>query len=517
MMERDQEKRPNYREIVKTLSSYLKGSSAKKRKTMSQSIRRSTTLDMEKLNASIAEKAGIQKKKPTLMIINIILLMLIAGVAVFGWTTGRIQSFLGMNTSSNATEKENEAPIDYLPSASEAFSQGDPKAAAEIAREALEDVNADLEKRKQAAVMLSISDYLNLNRHAKDNCSFIIERLTAAEVNDADPNLAIIRFLEKPSISSEALNAKLTENKYLRLVGLLAAFLRDVYTNKSPNQLSESYAAYCAASSSMKNSDFWGNAWEERIPLWKDAAIKGRGNKKELEPLFASKVKKNITSRKPKNAAKPKPKPNQKPQKTVAKSAPPKGANIKISSLSPSWFAANRKFAGKRPKPQNYEISVGELNKYLKSLPGNLRTPEQRRSEMVFSVKEHLCGLMRRIPFKGDSITLKNGKVLKGQIMANSRGLQVKTSEGKRMRLTWKDISLEQFVKFMLFYIKTRRDAISTGAVSRSEMKEVGDDYLKLATLCDWYGNYRQATDYAKEAVKYNPETEKKLREYLLN
>jgi hypothetical protein len=85
------------------------------------------------------------------------------------------------------------------------------------------------------------------------------------------------------------------------------------------------------------------------------------------------------------------------------------------------------------------------------------------------------------------------------------------------MRLTWKDISLEQFVKFMLFYIKTRRDAISTGAVSRSEMKEVGDDYLKLATLCDWYGNYRQATDYAKEAVKYNPETEKKLREYLLN
>ncbi len=512
MMDREPERRPAYREIIKILTSSLKGDTKKPKRpnTMTQSVKRTrTAMNMERLNNSIAQKTG-KRKSPLLLFANTLALLLIAAVLFWGWQTGKIQKMLNLNS---AAVKDNGTgiPEDLLKEATAAFSAGDSKKAEKLAKEAFENASAELSKRKQAAVQLALANFLNRNNEAKNNCSFIVERLYAAEIDETSPHIAIISFLEKSEISAETLKAKLENEKYLRLPGMLAILLRDMYNNAPSKKISQSFAAYYAASTSLKK-DYGGKVWKGRLPEWQNCLLSKTGDKKTLEPLFARKVKKAISKK-----WRTKAKPTSSSVKTH-KSASSADSSIKLYQLNAQWLAKHRKFASQRPSPKGFAMSASALNNYLNSLPPAKKQIEKQRSEQVLLIKSSLCKFLKKIPYESENIKLNSGRVLSGKLVGNMNGLSLKTPDGKRIKLKWQDISQEEFVKIMLHYTKLRQEPIENGIITSPKKRlEVAWSYLQLAIFCDWNKRYDLASEYAKKAAKFDPGIEKQIQKYILN
>jgi len=172
-----------------------------------------------------------------------------------------------------------------------------------------------------------------------------------------------------------------------------------------------------------------------------------------------------------------------------------------------------------RPKPDAYAFSDNIKRKYLKSLNADLRECEALKLEQLSGIKHYLCLLMERSPYEGIAVMLKNGNCLAfSSLMANHLYISVKRSDtGKRERVLWSDVSLQQMVLFLEYFAKKRQEAdVANGMSVKAKKKEVAWDYLRIAVLCDWFGDCKGAVKYAKKAINVDPNINKDVCKYLI-
>ena len=87
----------------------------------------------------------------------------------------------------------------------------------------------------------------------------------------------------------------------------------------------------------------------------------------------------------------------------------------------------------------------------------------------------------------------------------------------RRKRYKWENIAIPFFEEFMTYYAKQR---LTTDGIANNTLEErradAAEDYLGIAILYDWVGDYEKALDFAKRAVTICPAKKKKVSIYML-
>lgn len=509
MMNREPDKRPGYREIIKTLNALIKTLTANaKEKSMYKTSRTIsvTKSAIEKSRKQLSEVRSETKKKKRISVLIYIfvpLLILAASGSFAAWYF----NLFGLFSSGTAIN----IPEDIMPEATLAFSVGNVSKAEELARKSLEDDDESRPVREQAAIQLAISNFLNGNRHARENCSYIIDKLLELETHETDPRIALLRFLERPEITPEALALRLSDEGPLLLVGKLTIFLRNIYDKASKEKIMFSFSLYEEASASYPDK-YWGNVWKQRLEAWKKWLTRKEGNPDLLEPLISGKTKKTKQGDESSAALKIKSSAASKSRSTVTDLK-----NVK-PELTIAWLAPSRIFAALRPRPSDYSMKKEYLPPYLQSLTPEQQQIEKARAMRIMSIKPDLLKKISRIPYAGKNMELKNGTVFAtGTISGNEHFLILKAGDGKNFRLKWSDITFKTMSEILAYYLKIREDALKSGLISGPQEKNaIAQGYLNLALLCDWYGYLEETISFAKKASETDPSIKNEIDEYIL-
>ena len=112
--------------------------------------------------------------------------------------------------------------------------------------------------------MLGIAAYLNISTQPKDECSFIIERIAALEIPETDPDILILRFLERHEIQPDALFTRLDSDPKKKSIAYLAAFLRSVYNKEELKDIIKYFSLMSSATAGLP-AEYWGKAWSSRL------------------------------------------------------------------------------------------------------------------------------------------------------------------------------------------------------------------------------------------------------------
>lgn len=167
-----------------------------------------------------------------------------------------------------------------------------------------------------------------------------------------------------------------------------------------------------------------------------------------------------------------------------------------------------------RPKPDGLDFlgDTAALAQYLKDLPPDLLGLERERLDLIGDTRSYLVRLMKYVTFRGGQetdIRLRSGAVLRGAVAyCNEAQVAVRQPGGNRLQMVaWSDLTLEQIVAFLDFYIQLRADQgqVAGGAQNDSLRQDVADDCVRAAVLCDWYGRSELARRYAEKAVAAAP------------
>ncbi|OGV51711.1 MAG: hypothetical protein A2017_10235 [Lentisphaerae bacterium GWF2_44_16] len=506
MMNREPDKRPGYRDIIKTLNTLIKTltSNAKEKSMYKTSRTISVTKSaIEKSQKQLAEvRKEVKKKKQISIFIYIAapLLLLLAAGTFAAWYFKPFGIF--------SSESSMDIPEDLMPEVTLAFSVANVSKAEELSRKSLEDNDESLITREQAALQLALSNFLNNNKHARENCSYIIDKLMEIEIPETAPSIALLRFLERPEISPEALSLRLSDEGPLLLVGKLTVFLRNMYDKAPQEKIMFSVSLYEEASS-LYPDKYWGNVWKKRLDTWKKWLTHKEGNPDLLEPLISGKAKKTAGSEK-ETALKPK-------SSVPGKQNTPNVKNLK-PELTLNWLAPARTFAALRPRPADYSMKQEYLPPYLQSLTREQQQIEEARARRIISMKADLLKKISRIPYEGKNLELKNGTVFaSGSISGNANILILKASDGKHFRLKWSDITFKTLSEIFAYYLQIREDALKSGLISgTSEKSTIAQGYLSLAILCDWYGYLEETINFARKASEVDPSVKNDIEKYIL-
>ncbi len=186
-----------------------------------------------------------------------------------------------------------------------------------------------------------------------------------------------------------------------------------------------------------------------------------------------------------------------------------------LKTVSVEDFAASREVFKKRPQPSGLNFDDAAVAKYISSLPAELQKREGDRYGNIKKVKFYLISLFERNQYDGSMLLAKGapkGKPVKRHLMvtmANEKFLVTKTSQqSKPVRCGWGDLDFGQYPEFFEYFI-AKKSAATGGNVSKADIsRNVARDYLLLAMLCDWYGQYEEALDYARKSIESNPKIE---------
>jgi hypothetical protein len=145
------------------------------------------------------------------------------------------------------------------------------------------------------------------------------------------------------------------------------------------------------------------------------------------------------------------------------------------------------------------------LRDYLSELPQAELERERRRLEYVAGSREYLIQLMKYMPFggeEGEVLQLQDGRKIRGSIpFCNELQLAIRpvgAATEDLQKVSWSGFPFEQYVAFFDYYLEVR----SSLAGNR---RDAGEDALRLALLCDWYGRRECALVYAQKAVAFDP------------
>lgn len=165
----------------------------------------------------------------------------------------------------------------------------------------------------------------------------------------------------------------------------------------------------------------------------------------------------------------------------------------------------------RRPQPPGMDFlgSATVLAQYLKGLPPAAVAAERERLELIGDTRDYLVRLMTYVPFlegRETTVRLAAGAPLRGSL-AYCNGKQLglrRAADGTLQTIAWADLAFDQIVEFLDFYIGLRGDQSQSlsGPRQGQVRKEVAEDCLRAAVLCDWYGRHDQARRYSRRALE---------------
>lgn len=499
MMSRTPEARPSYRDVIAELNS-LKKEFKPRRKGKGKKAPMTNTkpkITPKKMRMQPSDVKINKKNNIAGLVIRIVVFLALIIGGFYLWKNGYFDQFLGNNAALSETSG------DLLPDVTSQLASGKSRIAAALAETALDSGGLDIAAKKQAALQYAIATYLNGDRDARNKCGLIADSLLANEnVERYDPVMAILRYLSAGSIKPANLREQVMGDDELKIVSEVAVFVKEVYNKGDDSVIRSAYRNF-SSNKSRIDDEFWGKkSFNIRIKAWYDWLYTGQGSKSDLEPLLVSVKPQNNTgsgnTSRPDNHAVKVPFNKNHTSKGPRKHNP----SLSLSSLTPDWLKEHRQFAQSRPRPRDYTFSDSSIQNYVRTLPKKYQKAELERADQITNLKSHLIGTMIRSSYGSTSIMRRNGPPITGTFMANPNYISVKRANGNRVRIKWGDVHFSQFVKFLAHYAKIRSEATPGGQVSRSKQKrEAAWEYLRIALLCDWFGQYNDAVRYTRKAV----------------
>jgi serine/threonine protein kinase len=177
-----------------------------------------------------------------------------------------------------------------------------------------------------------------------------------------------------------------------------------------------------------------------------------------------------------------------------------------------------------RPRPPDLDFYAvkEQLLAYVQKQPEELQEIEKDRIRRLSSIRNYLQSAMHYIPFESEDgyIELSSGRKIRGSIpLCNDRGLTIRLDRrrAKLRTVEWKDIRIEQYQEFLEFYARQRLTA--SGGPGSLEIKitprkDAANDYFLAALLSEWYGHPDDAAEYAKQAIKYDPDLQATIKRF---
>jgi len=446
MMDRTPEVRPSYRDIVAELNSMSK-SKVKKKKGANlpqkkAPVATNASMNVQKPKAKDLDPAkyGIKKKNPILSLIMVVVFLgLLCAGGYYLWSEGFLGEYISGTLSDGAADK--------LPGVTKLLSQGKSVEAASLAELTFASPLAEKGELKQAALQLAICNYLNNEPEVDNKCSVLADRLIASGIDQNSPEVAILRYLSVPDVTGAGLRSKLVNESGLRMVGEVAAYVKETYYKGNDKDKRSALRQYSSLSSDV-NSAHWAFGWGDRIQKWYDWSFSGKGDESTLEPLIRkAKLSVVFMPEDGEDSNNSNTTPDEIPEVAPTTS-------LTIEDLTEEWLDNNRAFAENRPKPENFVFTDSNLESYLSTLPDEVKQREIQRSNILKPMKIAICKMMLRKPYKGRSLVTKTGKRIGGTVMGSPKGLRIRTSDGKAKIISWDQLHIDQFIKLLAYYAK---------------------------------------------------------------
>jgi serine/threonine protein kinase len=492
MMDRTPEVRPTYRDIIAELNAIKKSSSsgqggrrrssAPKPKPASGSVSPAPKAPvkigkpaMENFDPS---KYGVKKQNKVVSLIKAIVVICLIGFGLnYLFSHGYIDKFKAMVFGVDK--------VDYFPSITQMISKGEVVKAAQLAEKKLGLSQSTEGGMKQAAIQLAVCSYMKNDEDVYRKCATISERLLSAGVSDKAPELALLKYLSRKKVPSIILRKQLAESPELALVGEVAVFAKETYQNGNKSERRVALKKYAEMVAGVPEK-YWGLGWGDRIQLWYNWTVSKKGDINALEPVFR-RTKSGLILM----------------QETSSKSEL-QPISLKLSDLTVEWLESHRGFAEGRPKPEDFSFPDELISPYLNGLSDKYKAQEKKRVKLLSTTKVQLCKMMLLRPYKG-SLKLKGDKTVKGTIIANTRGLIVRSKDGK-VKVQWGDLPVSQIVRLLAFYAKKSKGINAKNAVGC---------YLRIAVISDWYGQYKNTVTAVNKAMELDHSAEPEFLEYM--
>jgi len=506
MMARTPEARPGYRDIINDLNAVLKGSGRviprKAARIAPKASAPPPSATRVKMNAKEFGRGMARVNAPARGGGGFLVLLLLALILV------GVGAYYLMQHPVPGGGEAGLAVDDYLPAVTRAFALGDSRQAQILAERTLDNPLASAAERRQAALQAALAVYLNRADGAPSQCRLIAGRLEATDAAQG-PASTVLGFLAGRTSSPEGLRPSLSSHPDMLAALEMAGLLRILYERAPRDQIQTAYRSYHQAAMTLPGGH-WATIWRGRTEMWIDWIVSGQGNGVALEPLIAA-IRPPEVGELPPSAA-----PEGRPADVVrSPSAPPERLAAELRHLSAEWLKERRAYAGARPRPNDYTFGATAFRTYLGQIPADAQEAERKRFQQVSSLKSYLCKMMMRFSYDGGGIRLRNGQRLSGSIMANENYLSVRTASGRR-RVQWGEIPVDQMAAFLEHYAKVRLQA-TAGTVGDGERSlEGARDYLRVALLHDWYGNYAEAAVAAQKALATDARVGGEIRSLLM-
>ncbi len=580
MMDRDPERRPSYQEIIGELSEALKSgqqqtqSFQKVKKNEKPARQIVVPKDLLSQNGLKQHPASTGK---TGFLVFLLLLVILLVLSFFAWREGilnRYFAFLPPPPGHVEFQK------DLVPEVSLALSLGNPRAAVEFAEPILESGSEqDQAKREQAATQLALAYYLAGSQDAAKRCAELEKKLSgdgegtqesAIGQEKSSPALDIIRHLallpegkEGEAAGEEsALSEKISSfPDDFQAAGELALLLKGL-RDSSPTQPERFLRNFPEILSKLPDSSWAAASWGKRVPYWKQTLMDRNGIAADLETAFAGLLEKKSPWRFEKvdssrifadfelpgairidfsnelagsgdgipfgsGAAQQQQEGAGVGAAAVMPSSPgetvPAYMNAskqeKMEITEENLAALDQDFMKTRPTPLSpAALTQKEVSTHLLQLPLAKRRGEAERASILLETKDFITKMMLKIPYEAESFSSISETFGPGILMANPRYLSYKTDKGERSRLEWSQIPVEEYMRIIFHYARLRESILASETnISDANKKVLAWDYLRLAVLSAWYGNYADAAEASKKAISVYPEISKDVYRLLFN
>jgi serine/threonine-protein kinase len=202
---------------------------------------------------------------------------------------------------------------------------------------------------------------------------------------------------------------------------------------------------------------------------------------------------------------------------------PPEG---RLANAPKHDIGENGLSTARRPRPDGLDFLAARqpLARYLRELPPDALAGERERIALIEDTKDYLIRLMKYVPFKEgkeSDILLRSGLPVRGTIpYCNDNELAVRVRGDNALRMVpWRDLAIEQVIALLDFYIRVRVDQgqAAGGSKNSALRREVAEDCLRTAVLCDWYERPQEAARYARQALDADPGGTGRLKRLLPN
>ena len=216
--------------------------------------------------------------------------------------------------------------------------------------------------------------------------------------------------------------------------------------------------------------------------------------------------------------------PNTKQEDTTNISEP-----LDLDEIDLETFAAERdsKYAS-RPRPADLEFDDKILDEYFSSLDPKTAAMEKKRILAVKEVKHYIIIVLEHTPYPKGLLVKRKTKKPKGKskprhirgvvYLANKHHIRIKKSlrSKKGKNYNWDDLAFQQYINFINFFAERRLKMKGTSFTKTEDFDEdAAKDYYALVAMCDWYGHYEEAIEYAKKCIEAKPKFANKIKKLL--